>query len=151
MENNMLNARHYQEIFEMFKKDRPFDGKHALGYRPIGDNKIRVELDDGTCVDYTYINGYGKYIRERPRTREDITRTYVHNEFADNLRDMMIRRGFNQKLLSEATGISQGVISGYLRRNEAYDEGCQKQPINPTIDKVYLLAWALDCDPYELM
>ena len=111
MENNMLNARHYQEIFEMFKKDRPFDGKHALGYRPIGDNKIRVELDDGTCVDYTYINGYGKYIRERPRTREDITRTYVHNEFADNLRDMMIRRGFNQKLLSEATGISQGVIS----------------------------------------
>lgn len=151
MENNMLNSDYYDYIFEMFKKDRPFDGKHALGYRPMGDHKIRVQLDDDSEVDYTFINGYGRYVRERPRSREDITRVYVHNDFADKLRNMMDRRGFNQLQLSEATGISQGTISSYLRRNEAYPDYAQKQPVNPTIDKVYLLAWALDCDPYELM
>ena len=151
MENDMLNSEYYKHIFETFKKDRPFDGKHAIGYRPMGDHKIRVRLDDGNEVDYTVIGGYGKYVRERPRVREDITRTYVHNEFADNLRNMMDRRGFNQQRLSEATGISQSVLSSYLRRNDAYDEDGQKRPVNPTIDKVYLIAWALGCDPYELM
>ena len=147
----MLNTSHYDRIYEAFAQDRPFDAKHALGYRPVGEHKIRVELDDGTYVDYVYINGYGKYIREKPRHREDITRSYVHNEFADNLRDMMIRRGVNQQKLSEITGLSQGIISGYLRRNEAYDESGQKRPVNPTIDKVRLLSWALDCEPYELI
>lgn len=149
--SNMLNSEHYERIFESFKKDRPFDAKYAVGYRPMGDYKIRVELDDGTNVDYTFINGYGKYIRERPREIGDITREYVHNEFADKLRNMMDRRGFNQKTLSKATGIAQGTISSYLRRNEAYAEHERKQPVNPTIDKVHILACALDCDPYELM
>lgn len=151
MRNDMLNSEHYDRIFEAFKRDRPFDAKHAVGYRPMGDHKIRVELDDGSSVDYTFINGYGRYVRERPKRREDITRVYVHNDFADKLRNMMDRRGFNQQKLSEVTGISQGMISGYLRRNEAYEDYAHKQPVNPTIDKVYLLAWALDCDPYELM
>lgn len=146
-----LNCTHYKHVIEAFEKDRPFDAKHVLSYRPLGDYKIRAELDDGTFVDYTFINGYGKYVRDRPRTRDDITREYAHNEFADRLRDMMVRRGFNQKTLSEATGIAQGTISSYLRRNAAYDESGQKQPVNPTIDKVYLIAWALGCDPYELM
>lgn len=151
MKDEMLNISYYDMIFERFKQDRPFDGRHALGYRPMGDHKIRVSLDDGTSVDYTFINGYGRYVRERPRSRDDITREYVHNDFADKLRDMMNRRGFTQKTLAETTGISQGVLSGYLRRNEAYDEYAQKKPVNPTIDKVHLLAWALECDPYELM
>lgn len=151
MKNNMLNCEHYERIFDAFKRDRPFDGKHAVGYRPMGDHKIRVELDDDTAVDYTFINGYGQYIRERPRAREDITRTHVHNDFADKLRNMMDRRGFTQLTLSEATGISQATISNYLRRNEAYPDYAQKAPVNPTIDKVCLIAWALDCDPYELM
>ena len=147
----MLNCEYYNRIYEAFKLDRPFDYKQSLGYRPMGDHKIRVELKDGTYVDYTFINGYGKYIREKPDKREAITREYVHNEFADKLRNMMDRRGFTQRTLAEATGISQGVISGYLRRNAAYEKYEQKQPVNPTIDKVYLLAWALECDPYELL
>lgn len=150
-ENNMLNCEHYERIYEAFERDRPFDAKHARGYRPMGDYKIQVELDDGSKVDYTFIHGYGKYIRERPRTRDDITRSYVHNDFADKLRNVMDRRGFTQLTLSEATGISQGAISSYLRRNEAYSDDAQKRPVNPTIDKVYLIAWALGCDPYELM
>lgn len=149
--NNMLNCGYYERIYKAFEMDRPFDFKHSLGYRPMGDHKIRVSLDDGTYVDYTYINGYGRYVRERPKHREGITREYVHNDFADKLRNMMDRRGFTQKTLADKTGISQGVISGYLRRNDAYDEWAKKQPVNPTIDKVHLLAWALDCDPYELL
>lgn len=147
----MLNTEHYDRIYDAFREDRPWDYKHAVGYRPMGDHKIRVVLDDGEFVDYTFINGYGKYVREKPSRREDITREYVHNDFADKLRNMMDRRGFTQLTLSQATGISQGVISGYLRRNSAYDEYSQKKPVNPTIDKVYLIAWALGCDPYELL
>lgn len=151
MKSKMLNTEHYDHIYEEFELNRPWDAKHAVGYRPIGDHKIRVSLDTGEVVDYTYINGYGRYVRERPNRREDITRDYVHNDFADKLRNMMDRRGFTQAALAEATGISQGVISGYLRRNSAYDPYAQKQPVNPTIDKVHLIAWALQCDPYELL
>ena len=151
MSDDMLNIEYYKKIYEAFKIYRPFDAKYAVGYRPIGDHKIRVTLEDGTKVDYTYIGDYGNYVRERPKNREDITREYVHNDFADKLKNMMDRRGFTQKTLAEATGISQGVISGYLRRNAAYKEEERKTPINPTIDKVYLIAWALGCDPYELM
>ena len=149
--NSMLNCDYYEKIFENFKLNRPDAAKYAVGYRPRGDHKIRVELSDGTYLDYTYIGEYGEYIRDRPKKRDEITRSYVHNDFASKLRNMMDRRGVNQLMLSERTGISQGVISGYLRRNEAYDEYSQKKPINPTIDKVYLIAWALDCDPYELL
>lgn len=149
--SKMLNTDYYDLIYKEFERERPWDAKHTIGYVPMGDHKIRVKLADGDIVDYTFINSYGKYIRERPKRREDITREYVHNDFADKLRNMMDRRGFTQKTLAEATGISQGVISGYLRRNEAYDKWAHKQPVNPTIDKVYLLAWALQCDPYELM
>lgn len=150
-EHNMLNCEHYERIYEAFEMDRPFDAKHAVGYRPMGDHKIRVELDDGSKVDYTFIHGYGKYIREQPRSRDDITRTYVHNDFADKLRNLMDRRGFTQLTLSKASGISQATLSNYLRRNEVYSEEAHKDPVNPTIDKIYLLAWALDCDPYELL
>lgn len=149
--SKMLNIEYYKMIYKEFERERPWDAKQALGYVPMGDHKIRVTLEDGDTVDYTFINSYGKYVRNRPKRREDITREYVHNDFADKLRNMMDRRGFTQKTLAEATGISQGVISGYLRRNAAYDEWAQKRPVNPTIDKVYLLAWALQCDPYELL
>ena len=151
MSKNMLNCDYYELIFDSFKLDRPFDAKHAVGYRPIGDHKIRVELDDGSYVDYTFINRYGKYVRERPKDRDSISKEYVHNDFAEKLRDMMDRRGFTQSTLAEATGISQSVISSYLRRNEAHSKFERKNPVNPTIDKVYLIAWALDCDPYELL
>lgn len=152
MKDNMMNREHYERIYAHFKEDYPLAIEHIKGYRPIGDHKIRIEFDDRPYFDYTFIDGgYGRYIRERPKTRDDITREYVHNEFADKLRDMMNRRGFTQLSLAEATGISQGVISGYLRRNNAYGEYAQKKPINPSIDKVYLIAWALGCDPYELL
>lgn len=152
MDKNMLNTAHYERIFEAFRIDRSDVAKNACGYRPIADHKIRVELNDGSHFDYTFVNGgYGNYIRERPKNRDDITREYVHNDFADKLRNMMDRRGFSQYSLAEKTGISQSVISSYLRRNEAYGDGAQRRPVNPTIDKVYLIAWALDCDPYELL
>ena len=152
MSNYMLNSDYYDAIFKAYLVDRGKTVNDVLGYRPLGDHKIRVELKDGSFFDYTYVNGgYGAYVRKRPKYRDEITREYVHNDFADKLRNMMDRRGFTQQTLSKATGISQGVISGYLRRNAAYDKYAQKKPVNPTIDKVYLIAWALGCDPYELL
>ena len=151
MEKDMINIDYYKRIYEEFKRNRPDVYKHSIGYEPRGDHKIKVNLDDGGYFEYTFINGYGMYPRKKPECAEDITRDYVHNNFADKLRNMMDRRGFSQLTLSQKTGISQSVISSYLRRNKAHKEEGQKRPVNPTIDKVYLLAWALDCDPYELM
>ena len=151
----MATADLIYNIVSQTKAEKDSDHIHLIvdsdGSVPDRTAAILGGLKDGDTVDYTFINSYGKYVRDRPTRREDITREYVHNDFADKLRNMMDRRGFTQKTLAEATGISQGVISGYLRRNTAYDEYAQKQPVNPTIDKVHLIAWALQCDPYELL
>ena len=147
----ILNSNYYKEIYESFRHNRPHDYEHSLGYRPRGDHMIRVELDDGSFVDYTFIGNYGEYVRDKPTDMNDITNDYSHKRFATRLRNMMDRRGFTQKTLSEATGISQAAISGYLRWNEAYGPNQQKRPINPTITVVYKLAAALECDPYELL
>lgn len=147
----ILNSAYYKEIYDSFRRNRPNDYEHSIGYRPRGDHMIRVELDDGSFVDYTFIGNYGEYVRDRPKKIDEITNDYSHRRFATRLRNMMDRRGFTQKTLSEATGISQAAISGYLRWNEAYGPLQQKRSINPTITVVYKLAAALRCEPYELL
>lgn len=147
----ILNSNYYKEIYESFKQNRPYDYDHSIGYRPRGDHMIRVELDDGKFVDYTFIGNYGEYVRERSTNIDEITNDYSHKRFATKLRNMMDRRGFTQKTLSDATGISQAAISGYLRWNEAYGPHQQKKPMNPTITVVYKLAAALKCELYELL
>lgn len=147
----MLNCDYYDEIYENFRLNRPEDYKHSVGYRPRGDHMIRVERDDGMFIDYTFIGGNAEYVREKPSRVEDITNEYSHNRFATRLRNMMDRRGYTQRTLAEATGISQAAISGYLRRNEAYGPHAQKKPINPTTTVVYKIAAALGCEPYELL
>lgn len=147
----ILNSNYYSEIYENFKINRPNDYKRSLGYRPRGDHMIRVELDDGTYVDYIFIGGYGEYVCDMPDNIDDITNEYSHRRFATKLRNMMNRRGFTQRTLSETTGISQSALSGYLRVNEAYGPHKQKKPMNPTTTVIYKLAAALDCEPYELL
>lgn len=147
----MLNCDYYDEIYDNFRVNRPNDYEHSIGYRPRGDHMIRVERDDGLFIDYTFIGGCGEYVHGNQSRAEDITDEYSHNRFADKLRNMMDRRGYTQRALAEATGISQSAISGYLRRNEAYGPHAQKKPINPTTTVVYKLAAALGCEPYELL
>lgn len=152
MKTNMLNTEYYDYIYERFKENRPNDAERSLGYRPRGDHMIRVERDDGGYVDYTFIeDGYGEYVRERPSNVDEITNEYSHRIFANKLRNMMDRRGFTQRTLAEATGMSQAAISSYLRRNEAYGPDAQKKPVNPTTTAIYKLACALKCEPYELL
>ena len=119
MSNYMLNSDYYDTIFKAYLVDRGKTLDDVLGYRPLGDHKIRVELNDGSFFDYTYMNGgYGAYVRERPKNRDEITREYVHNDFADKLRNMMDRRGFTQQTLSQSIVISPVLISEYLQRNK---------------------------------
>lgn len=151
MKTNMLNTEHYERIFEAFKLEHPIAGSHAVGYRPIGNDRIRVEFDDRKPFYFTYIIGYGEYEPNKPTSREEYTKEYSHKVFASKLRDMMNRRGFTQLTLAEKTGLSQGMISNYLRCNEAYPEEERKTLRTPSLDKIHLIAWALNCEPYELL
>lgn len=148
---HMLNTAHYDRIFEAYEFAWPIPFEHALGYEPVGDHRIKVLFDDREPFYFTFIEGLGEYEPKRPTTREEITKEYSHNVFAKKLRDMMNRRGFTQLMLAEKTGLSQGQISNYLRCNAAYDEDARKSFNTPSLDKIHLIAWALNCDPYELL
>ncbi len=60
--------------------------------------------------------------------------------FSSNLRDIMNERGFTQKSLADAIGVSQPAISGYLKGR------CM-----PTVKVVVNLVYVLGCDFEELM
>lgn len=117
----------------------------------MGDHMIKVIFDDRKPFYFTFIEGLGEYEPNKPSTRDEYTKEYSHKVFARKLRNMMNRRGFTQLTLAEKTGLSQGQISNYLRCNEAYDEESRKTPITPSLDKIHLIAWALNCEPYELL
>lgn len=150
MSNEMLNCDYYKEIYEDFVRNRPDVAEIAEGYRPRGDHSIRVTTSDG-LFDYNYIRGVGMFVREKPKEREEITKEYSQRIFADRLRDMMTRRNLNQKMLAERTGLSESIISRYLRSDATHNGSYRKTATTPTYHALRLIAWALDCEPYELM
>ena len=72
------------------------------------------------------------------------TRTITDEEcrdaFAYNLSDIMKTRGFGQAALAEKTGLSKAMISKYINKQST-----------PTLTNLMKIAYALDCEPEELM
>jgi DNA-binding Xre family transcriptional regulator len=145
-----MNNSYYKMIYERFEEDRPDVAKFAKRFYPRGDHSIRVETDDG-FFDYNYIRGVGQYVREKPTQIDDITTEYSHRRFSEKLRDMMARRGYSQKSLAQASGLSEGIISKYLRSDASHGERARKTPVSPSYNALLRICHALGCEPYELL
>ena len=146
-----MDNKYYKNIYEAFEEARPDVAKTAVCYHPRGEHSIRVKTKDDGYFDYNFIRGMGQYVRDKPKSIEEYTSAYTHKVFAEKLRDMMVKRGFSQKTLAAASGLSEAIISKYLRVVEAHGECARKTPVSPTYNALQRLCYALDCEPYELM
>jgi transcriptional regulator with XRE-family HTH domain len=64
----------------------------------------------------------------------------IWRDLITNIRELMEARGWNQRRLSEASGLTPAAISNYFNYNTA-----------PQLDAVYRLAAALDVSPSRLL
>lgn len=60
--------------------------------------------------------------------------------FSDNLRDLMSERGYSQRQLADATGLSDTAISYYIHKQKV-----------PGIRAIVNIAYELDCDVSDLI
>lgn len=111
--------------------------EHVVEYYHFDYLRIIVTLDDGNR--YLFDNGT-RALRRLPTAKEMDNEKIHRREFAYVLREEMIHRGFNQKRLSEATGISQGMISKYYLGKAS-----------PTVFNLRQIAKALGCTIDDLV
>lgn len=135
-----MNIKHYEEIYAKFKECSPHLAKLTVDYRPRGDTGIRVTLDDGERYDYDIHYPAPRRVENiRLEDAVKIDDQQCRDVFAYRMKDLMKRRGFNQVLLSEYTGISRATISNYINAKNT-----------PTLIHMRKIAHALDCTIGEL-
>lgn len=128
---------YYESILNDFKMNWKWLADEIEDYRPRGDHTIRIYMKDGSQITYNGLNHSARFDRER--TASEITDNYCRTDFSSKLRDYMDRRGFDQISLAQRSGLSQGSIGKYLRKEST-----------PTLTAVYKLARALECTVGEL-
>ena len=137
----MLDTTYYERIFESFKVRFPMWAKDAVGYCPKHTHAIRVTLNDGSKIDYNYLTETTRFVKsEVVATAADVDDDECRSIFAANLSEQLRMRGMGQKYLAEATGLSQAVISKYLR--------CAS---TPGITNAKKIAMVLGCGVDDLM
>ena len=138
-----IKTSYYEEMFEAFGRKCPGWYEESDGYRPKHANAIRVKLKNGDQVDYNIRTDSYRYRHAdtsdnvKPNT---ITDEECRDAFAYNLSDIMKTRGFGQAALAEKTGLSKAMISKYINKQST-----------PTLTNLMKIAYALDCEPEELM
>lgn len=137
-----MNSRYYEEMFERFLEECSMWADDVVSYRPKHMHAIRVTLRNGDYVDYNYKTGFFQYHRagSEVHSARDLTDEDCRAVFASNLSEFMRTRGFGQAILSERTGLSQGIISRYLTKKST-----------PSITNLKKIAEVLDCHYEELL
>lgn len=133
----MFNTRYYEDCFEDFQKRWPGSARDAVEYRPKGEYAIRITLRDGQQIDYNMrANGSLRYVD----VPDDFSEEYCRSVFANNLSERMTVKGYGQADLAARTGLSQAVISKYLKKRST-----------PTVFAVQRIAHVLDCNVEDLI
>ena len=137
----MLNKQYYEECFEDFKRRWPREASEAIGYRPKSEHAIRITLRDGKQLDYNMrAKGTLRFVDAYvPGSALEFTEEYCRSIFANNLSERMAVKGYGQATLAEQTGLSQAVISKYLKKLST-----------PTMSAVRKIAYVLDCTIEDL-
>jgi DNA-binding phage protein len=138
----MLNTRYYETCFEDFKKRWPVAAEDAVEYRPKGEYAIRITMRDGRQLDYNMrAKGSLRYVDTVDICgASEFTDEYCRAIFSNNLSERMAVKGYGQATLAKETGLSQAVISKYLKKQST-----------PTISAVRRIAHVLDCSVDDLM
>lgn len=132
MSDNIL----YDYLVMGFELACPSLYEHAVEFKHTGPSELTIELDNGRFVVYDELSGGTRYL---PADKYNMTDEEYKREFGLRLRKKMRLRGFTQADLSDATGISQTLISGYMTGRNA-----------PSYYKVVRIAKALNCSLDEL-
>ena len=131
----------YERMIEHYKTWYPLFYEKTVDYEPVGMNKIRVYLSDGSILEFNSFDN----------TIMDVTKFFKHTcssvmnevewrkELGRRLRHMIAHRGINQESLAESIGISRQMLNRYIRGTST--------PSGYTISR---LARALGCDDREL-
>lgn len=124
------------DIYRNFNDYFHFLAEDAVKYDEVGRFELIVTLRDGSV--YSYYDP-DKTIRKLPSDRNDLSENECRREFGIRLRYMMSRKGFNQRDLSEATGISYNNISLYINGK-----------VSPSFYNVDKISKALGCSMDDL-
>lgn len=130
----------WESIIDEFVLHYRYLADKIIGWYPSGQGEIIIMLKDGTKFRYDSIekNTYPIYDPDEDNILED--ELEWRKMFSNRLCAKMHKFGYNQSLLSEATGISQVTISKYIN--------CKA---TPTAYNVQKLAKALHCNSFELI
>lgn len=135
-----MKEKHFDYVYEGFKKDHHYSDDDIEDWWPIGANAIIAVLKDGTKLEYHHMLRTIRKVPTYTGSEEEWRR-----EFSRRLSFEMYERGFDQTYLAEASGISQTNISRYIHRK-----------VTPSAYAVDRMARALGCymddllPPFEL-
>lgn len=120
-----------EKMLEDLKFYYPDVVEDAIDYYEKGKYELIVKTKDGNAYSWDNME---RTIRRLPRPNEPMTEEQCKREFGIRLRRIMYVKGITQNELSELTGISQPILSGYITGKTA-----------PSFVKVDVIAKALDC------
>lgn len=106
-----MKEKHFDYVYEGFKKDHHYSDDDIEDWWPIGANAIIAVLKDGTKLEYHHMLRTIRKVPTYTGSEEEWRR-----EFSRRLSFEMYERGFDQTYLAEKSGISQVSISNYIKR-----------------------------------
>lgn len=101
----------YEVLYENFKRCFPSEAREVEEWRPAGMFELFIKLRDGR--KYLYDENENA-IRRLPNDPNSLSEDECRNEFGRRLYRIMWLKGVTQLELSQMTGISQSIISGYM-------------------------------------
>lgn len=101
-------------VLNNFKRHFPLIADDMEEIIELGDTFVDVLLTDGSRLIYDDIDNT---IRMLPKDTHNMSKDECGKEFGIRLRRIMHLKGVTELELSEQTGISQPLISGYIRGN----------------------------------
>lgn len=128
-----MNEKSYRE----FKLQFPVVAEKVIKVIECTDYLVIAKLNDDTYVEYDVMNETLRNLYNDPDNMSDERWCY---EFGRKLKAMMWRKGLRQEDLAKLSGLSQGMISGYIR-------GTSK----PSVPSLYKIAKALKCSANEFI
>lgn len=136
-----LDSSYFEEICDNFARRCPTWIDDVVKCVPRHGSMIRAVLKNGDYIDYDDRTGSYRYVtNDRSVGPDDVTDEDCRDIFATNLVDLMRTVGVNQAILAERSGLSQVMISKYIKRKAT-----------PSFTNVKKIAHALNCSIYELI
>ena len=132
----MITRNKYDSVLNQFEINYPHFFERAVDWWATGKSSIAIKLDNGEIIDYDRIKNTIIWIRtDNPEVDEETRR----KAFGRNLEKRIPLTGMSKGDISEKLGITNAMLSRYLRGNSI-----------PSVDKAYQLARIIGCRVDEL-